>query len=249
MPITSSGVVLFRFNRQIDETEYLMICRKDTLGYIDFMRGKYSVYNKDYIMNMIKQMTNEEKTNIKLLTFDELWKNIWGNEVILNQYKSEEILSREKFTSLKSGIYIKNVFYTLSDLIDESYKYDYWEEPEWGFPKGRRNYQEKDFECALREFGEETGLNIKHLKMIKNILPFEEIFTGSNYKSYKHKYFIANMSYEDTVNLKNFETSEVSKIEWKTFDGCMKSIRSYNLEKKRLITNINNALTGYRFYR
>ena len=32
-----------------------------------------------------------------------------------------------------------------------------WLTPEWGFPKGRRNYQETDITCAYREFNEETG--------------------------------------------------------------------------------------------
>ena len=51
VPITSYGVIAFRMNKQ-KIPEYLMICRKDTLGYIDFMRGKYIVQNKNYIMNM-----------------------------------------------------------------------------------------------------------------------------------------------------------------------------------------------------
>lgn len=246
IPITSIGIVLFRNNKELDRLEYLLIRRKDTLGYIDFMRGKYSLYNKDYIMNMLKQMTVEEKNNLKTLTFDELWKNIWGHETLLNQYKIEEVISREKFNSLNNGIMNKNVFYTLSDLIDDSYQYECWSEPEWGFPKGRRNYQEKDFECAVREFGEETGFNVKNLKIVKNILPFEEIFTGSNFKSYKHKYFLAYMSFEDTLNMTNFEISEVSKMEWKSYDESIEIIRCYNLEKKRMITNINDALTNYR---
>ena len=43
-PIISSGIIAFR---KIDnQIQYLMICRKDTLGYVDFMRGKYPFYNK-----------------------------------------------------------------------------------------------------------------------------------------------------------------------------------------------------------
>ena len=38
-PIVSFGCVLFRINNNV--REYLMICRKDTLGYIDFIREKY----------------------------------------------------------------------------------------------------------------------------------------------------------------------------------------------------------------
>jgi len=241
MPITSIGIVVFRISKE-NNYEYLMIRRKDTLGYIDFMRGKYSVYNKEYIMNMLKQMTKEEKEVLNSNDFNAAWSRIWGINSISNQYKSEESISRDKFQLLNNGIFNKNIFYTLQTMIEESNNYDSWEEPEWGFPKGRRNFQEKDFDCAIREFKEETGYNPNSLKNIKNIYPFEEIFTGSNYKSYKHKYYLAFLDYETSLNTKSFDSTEVSKMEWKSFEDCIKSIRSYNLEKKRLITNINNTL-------
>jgi len=245
MPITSIGIIVYRYNKNIDnQLEFLMICRKDTLGFIDFMRGKYSVYNKDYIMNMVKQMTDIEKHNLIHCEFNDLWKNIWGNEEISNQYKIEEIVSREKFQSLRQGIVNKADFYTLSDIIEESKKYETWREPEWGFPKGRRNFQEKDIECAFREFKEETGLS--KIKFIENLLPYEEIFTGSNYKSYKHKYFLGYMDYDNTLITENYEKSEVSKMSWKNYEQCTELIRPYNLEKKRLLTNIHSALTLYK---
>ena len=99
------------------------------------------------------------------------------------QYKTEESGSRSKFTSLKES----GVFQT---LLEESNQGVQWKEPEWGFPTGRRNYQEKDYECALRETMEETGYPVHEMKNVKNILPYEEIFLGSNYKSYKHKYYL-----------------------------------------------------------
>ena len=257
MPITSIGIIVFRYNAKngtntsansSGNLEYLMIRRKDTLGYIDFMRGKYSIYNKQYILNMFHQMTLVEKEKLIRKNFDELWVDIWGSEAVINQYKVEEIVSREKFNSLKLGIVNKDEFYNIQTLVNESNETFTWNESEWGFPKGRRNYQEKDYECALREFGEETGLNINKLKNLQNILPFEEIFTGSNYKSYKHKYFVSYMPYEDTLNVDNFEPTEVSRMEWKKYADCVESIRSYNLEKKRLITNIHNTLTSFRLF-
>ncbi len=48
--------------------------------------------------------------------------------------------------------------------------------------------------------------------------------------------------------LHNFQVTEVSKLEWKTIDSCLESIRPYNLEKKELITNINKVLQEYRLY-
>ena len=246
MPITSIGIIAFRFDS--NELQFLMIRRKDTLGYIDFMRGKYSIYNSDYIMNMLKQMTNVEKDALATKTFDELWYGIWGDETISSQYKTEEVISREKFNALKSGILIKNDFYNIESLIKDSYLYDNWLEAEWGFPKGRRNYQEKDFDCALREFSEETGYKSDILKNVQNILPFEEIFTGSNYKSYKHKYYLTFMQKDNTLKMSNYEKTEVSKMEWKSYKQCMDAIRPYNLEKKNMLTKINNMLSTFRIY-
>ena len=247
IPITSIGVIIFRIFE--GKRQYLMIRRKDTLGYIDFMRGKYSVYNKHYIMNMLKQMTTIEKANLKKGDFDTLWKDIWGENTISSQYKTEEVISREKFNNLVNGVYTNQfILCTLSSLIDESNKLETWEEAEWGFPKGRRNYQEKDYECALREMTEETGYSSNMVKNIKNVFPYEEIFTGSNYKSYKHKYFLMYMNYDDSLKTGKYDTSEVSSIEWKTYDECMNCIRPYNLEKKRLITNIETSLLKYKVY-
>ena len=244
MPIMSIGIIVFRINPNLESNkiEYLIIRRKETLGYIDFMRGKYSIQNKDYIMNMLKQMTNKEKEQLRCKNFDLLWKNIWGTSTNNNQYKSEEINSREKYNTLINGVKINNDFYNLDDLIDNSSIYQMWEEPEWGFPKGRRNNQENDFDCAIREFSEETGYSSDKLIFLQNVLPYEEIFTGSNYKSYKHKYFLMYMNYEDTLDMGQYQTSEVSMMAWKTFEECIKYFRPYNLEKIRILKKINSGL-------
>jgi len=244
IPITSIGIIVFRMIQGVPQ--YLMIRRRNTLGHIDFMRGKYSVFNKYYILNMLKQMTVAEKTLMRGGDFIALWESLWGKAAISSQYKNEESVSREKYDGLVNGIFVRNDYYTLNDLIDESDRTGgIWEETEWGFPKGRRNYQEKDFDCALREFTEETGYPIHSLKNVQNIMPYEEIFTGSNYKSYKHKYYLMYMEHDDTLNMDDYERSEVSKMEWKTYEECMESIRDYNLEKKRLITKVHRSLQKY----
>ena len=46
-PITSIGIITFRNTKY--GLEYLMIRRKDSLGFVDFMRGKYSIYNNTYL--------------------------------------------------------------------------------------------------------------------------------------------------------------------------------------------------------
>jgi len=243
IPITSIGIVVFN-NDDKNNIKYLMIRRKDSLGYVDFMRGKYPLYNKRYLLNIINEMTIKEKHNLLTKTFDELWSMLWGDYIGL-QYRSEEKISKEKFENLKNGVILSDDNYNLELLIDNSTTK--WQEPEWGFAKGRRNFQEKDLNCALREFQEETGCNKSSLKLIQNIIPIEEIFTGSNYKSYKHKYFIAYKCL-DKEPIKNFQKSEISKVEWLTYNECLKIIRPYNLERIDVIKNINNIINTYNFY-
>ena len=77
-PITNTGIILFRKNKTNDVYEYLMICRKDTLGYVDFLRGKYPIYNKLFIKNLVNEMTLTEKNKVINQPFKELWKKIMG---------------------------------------------------------------------------------------------------------------------------------------------------------------------------
>ena len=96
-PITSIGIICFRKNN--DKLEYLLIKRKDSLSYVDFMRGKYPIFNKDYIINLLSEMTYDECIKIKNKEFDELWNELWG-EYVGTQYKNEEKISKEKFKLL-----------------------------------------------------------------------------------------------------------------------------------------------------
>jgi ADP-ribose pyrophosphatase YjhB (NUDIX family) len=240
-PITSIGIIVF--NNNAPEMEYLMIRRKDSLGYVDFLRGKYPLFNKRYLLNIINEMTNSEKEKLLTKDFDELWEELWGDFIGI-QYRGEEKTSREKFNSLKMGITLSNDEYNLQNLIDHCQ--ENWTEPEWGFAKGRRNYQERDLNCALREFEEETGCSKNSIKLIQNLLPIEELFTGSNYKSYKHKYYVAYMDKQEEPFI-NYQKSEVSKVEWLSFTECKKIIRPYNLERIDTLKKVNHILSYYNF--
>ena len=242
LPITSYGIIVFKYSPK--GIQYLMIRRKDSFGYIDFMRGKYQPYNIYQIQNIINGMSVSEKESILTKSFETLWKTMWG-ESSISQYKCEEHTSCKKMEQCKDGITINNEFITLREIVNRSPTK--WLETEWEFPKGRRNYKEKDLDCALREFEEETGILSSAIAVVENTMPIEEIFIGTNHKSYKHKYFLAHMNSQEE-HLNNFQIAEVSKLEWKTLDECLEAIRPYNLEKKELITNINKVLQEYRLY-
>ena len=208
-----------------------MVKIKDSLGYVDFLRVKYNENNNFQLKNIIYEMTEEEINNIKNNTYKDLWDKLWNK--INEKY---DIKNEEKFNYIK--LHKLHLFNT--DVK--------WNEPEWGFPKGRRNFKEKDIECSLREFEEETGYSKHKLIFIKNLNPFEEIFTGSNLKSYKHKYFLTYIPYVDSICDSNFQKSEIGDMKWFNYNVCLEKIRSYNIEKITIIKSINKLLEKYNIF-
>lgn len=236
LPIMSIGIILIKKDKIDNEYKILMIRRKDSFGYIDFLRGKYNFNNLFTLQNMINELTNDEKNNIMHDNFIQIMTNSTKNKKI-----EDSII--KKWNTLRHGFMYDNKIINLKKLLENSNTF--WNETEWGFPKGRRNYQEKDLECALREFEEETGIFRSQIKLIENVLPVEEVFIGSNLKSYKHKYYIAMVDENENIKLDNYQKSEVSKMEWKSYFDSLESIRSYNLEKKQVVENLYKSLQHY----
>ena len=102
---------------------------------------------------------------------------------------------------------------------------------------------ETDNACAQREFNEETGYTENDYIVVRNILPYEEIFMGSNLKIYKTKYFLGEIN--ENVDINNFQREEVSKIKWCTLNDCLKNIRPYNFERREKIKKIDYVLKNY----
>ena len=224
--------------------QYLMICRKDSLGYVDFIRGKYPLHDKKYLGNIFSEMTLDEKHNLLTKDFTEMWESLWGRDVGI-QYRGEEKTSRNKFEKLKCGLPPAEGGHSIKSLIESSP--DVWGEPEWGFPKGRRNYHEKDVSCALREFEEETGFSRDVISLVQNIQPAEEVFTGSNFKSYRHRYFVGLIGDEATPT-HEWQKSQVSDMRWMSYEECMSNIRPYNLEKRYMLKGVHDTLCRFSLY-
>ena len=170
LPIISLGVILFK--KEQNTIKYLMVQRRDTLGYVEFMRGKYNLENINYIYDLFKIMTKTERLNILNYSFDLLWNNLWMNKN-LKKFHNEYANSKKKFNILKKGCEIDNKYVSL-ELFHKDTPVVYLE-PEWGFPKGRRNIKESDRDCALREFEEESGYEDGQYKIIEEIDPEDEL--------------------------------------------------------------------------
>ena len=214
LPITSYGIILFRISSD-NIIEYLMIRRKNSFGYIDFIRGKYIQNNLDHLQIMFNEMSMSEKEQIRENTFETLWKMMWGiqDSGHSSQFKGEELSSQKKFELLKNGLPIgpNGEIITIDSLINNSTTN--WIETEWEFPKGRRNFQEKDLDCALREFEEETGISKKIIKIVENFGTIKNIIYLCLMSNIKEKYFDEiNFSMEKTRLQKALDEVEPNDI-------------------------------------
>ena len=269
-PVTSYGMILFRVRGEWDQArailqnssningleniqsniEYLLIQRRDSLGFVEIMRGKYKLQEVDYIRRQIIGTTQVERYKLANMPFEELWCELWG--ISLDQqgqsYKSEKEMSRAKLEALRSGYVCEETgeTITLKNLL-ESMPCK-WETPEWGFPKGRRDYRESDFQCALREVKEETGLTERDICAIRNLQPIQESFFGSNHISYCHKYFLAFVHLQNTIVMDKTNehmSREIGNIGWFSLEEALRTIRADNVEKREILLKASSLLRSF----
>lgn len=244
-PITSMGIILIQFNPDTKKNEYLMVRRRNTIGFVEFMRGKYTLDNYKYILNIFTIMTIAEREQILTGTFDELWESLWMKKN-MRQYQNEYSHSKKKFDILKNGLIVTqlNQKLNLEDFHRLAPK-DYTEQ-EWGFPKGRRNLRESDMEAAIRECNEETGLKTDEYKIIEDAPTFQEVFLGTNNIRYKHVYFLANYDSDKILEMdldNSVQRLEISEVSWFPLESCLTKIRNYNTAKKELIKSVDEYLS------
>lgn len=215
-----------KINFHNNNIKFLLIQRKQSLSYIEFIRGKYNELDINKIKSIFELMTKKEVDIIKNNTFDYLWNKLWSGSALTKKFLKEKENSKNKFIYLKNNGIINN--------LQSNY-----DEPEWGFPKGRRNKFETNKECAIREFIEETN-NINY-KLLNRINPIEEIFNGTDQQNYKHVYYIAGT---DDIVLNYIDNNyEVGNIGWFTIDQVLKLLRPYNYTKINIINQIYFLLT------
>ena len=251
-PILSYGIILYNKEKETNQYRIVLVERKDSLSYIEFIRGKYkNPLNYDYIQLLIGRMTEEEKDNLLKYDFDTLWKKLWIHIDTVNQRIQKEYLkSKVIFDQLKEGNIKKDkMIYSLQTII-ETTKENYTMN-EWEIPKGRRKNYENNKDCAIREFREETNIGFNSYRLFNNIIPLVEEYKGINSVRYKHIYYLGEI---DTlvnleVNMENKDQyTEIKNIQWLTEEECYKKIRHYDSNKKKVIEKVFQFLSTHSQY-
>ena len=246
-PILSYGIILYcKLNDDEKHKKIILIERKDSISYIEFLRGKYpSIYDIDYLKLLFSRLSKDELHKIISYDFDKLWNDLWiDTNTINHKIRKEYSKSKEHFNALKKGFEYRGIVINLEYFTKHSSPCKYHDN-EWEIPKGRRKKYETNRECAIREFAEETNISNKEYKLYNNIIPMIEEYVGINGVRYKHVYYIGEIKeqsplYIDKNNKNQF--TEIKSIKWFTKEECLEHIRDYDRNKKKIITDFFNFL-------
>ena len=233
-----------RLGKNMDPSEslrILVIQRKDTLAYIELVKGKYRLEDSHKLIKVfLHELTLSELQFVleNINNFPALWQSLWkeayhpssSNRTAMdrnNEYKEAE----HKFN--KNKLLIKKV---AKDALEKGPGYTH---PEIEIPKGKRHMCEKDYQTSVREFIEETAY---HDFQLLKIAPISEQFTATNNKEYKHVYFFAKaLTDQSTFNIdeKNSnQINEVSDIAFLNEKELLSLVRDYETEKRNILREI-----------
>jgi len=274
-PISSFGIICYRHRVPLvplvpasgrgGALEYMMVQRKDSLSFVEFIRGKYNVQNRGYMLRLFGNMTSGERERIATESFDSLWHGFWQcdhNRSFMKEYEQ----SKSRFTMLCRGYMLRPpgssadkqqqqqqqqpVLLSLAVVLASTVaKHD---DTEFGFPKGRRNINESNIQCALREFAEETGVLASDASVLPDCAPVEEVFTGSNNVRYQHIYFLAELrsgsrAWADIGTLPvsdPVQLREVKAVGWFDAAGVLARIRPENAERREMFKRVHAELVA-----
>lgn len=225
--------ILENFSKYKDTVKTLLIMRKHSLGYTEFVRGRYAITNSTHIAFLFKQMTPNEIFKIKNNDFDYLWSDVWSLRSPIIKH-DEYIMSHEKYVALRDMARIR-----LSDFIKNITPDNIY--PEWGLPKGRRERDESDMECALREFTEETGYKSDDFILFRNIEPIVENLIGTNGVKYRHVYYIALLTSQAQPSRSDdnpTQRQEIGDIGLFGLDDAIQKIRTYHTERRSILFSV-----------
>jgi 8-oxo-dGTP pyrophosphatase MutT (NUDIX family) len=163
----------------------------------------------------------------------------------------------QKFSVLRRGHYVyPDEFITLVTLMNATTSQH--NEKEWGFPKGRRNINEKDIKCALREFQEETGIDTRDVHVHTYVKPFEEVFTACNKVRYCHVYYIVQLKQDTDADITKSNTDivlkgeksqmrEISRVSWLDEQTVKNKINVDHVERRDMFDRVHDLIMTSQF--
>ncbi|GMG99397.1 hypothetical protein Nepgr_001237 [Nepenthes gracilis] len=151
----------------------------------------------------------EKNPSLKSFTLKEFTTLLFNNCDVLKPYVPHLDDIFKDFTSYKVRVPVTGAI-----ILDQSYErcilVKGWKGTSWSFPRGKKNKDEEDHACAIREVLEETGFDVSDL--LNKDQYIEKIFGQQRVRLY----IIAGVS--DETTFAPLTKKEISEIAWQRLD-------------------------------
>lgn len=236
--VNSFGIALCSRNKN-GEPIVLLVNRKNTYPFMDFVNSNYNTKNLRELISMLDKMTKKEKesimTSISTIPnpdFDVIWEKAWYKccfPYVPSIFKKLYKFNKKKFFNIYNNQINKDM---LISLIQNSRNVKL----EWEIPKGRKKSNETDHETAIREFEEETNVNLQNFNLLFDVDPF--IISNKDKGIFWHNtIYIGYIDYKliDKAYLKDnniIQTSEICDLKWFSMKDIINMNDSFEINGK-----------------
>jgi 8-oxo-dGTP pyrophosphatase MutT (NUDIX family) len=243
-PKISIGIICFRYDFFKTSLEFLLVHKKYTFAYTDFIRGNYEYSNINELIELIKGISPTERERIMTIKkFQILWDDIWTSSAVVcttEKFKKDYDIAEAKFNLLTSvGIHGT----TFNEIIQNNPSVN--NGPKWEFPKGKRDINESNIKCACREFQEETDISPDEYEIRFEFSPIIDEFVGNNGINYKYIYFVGqshDLMFVPKINEKNkHQIHEIGDIGWFSLENVLEKINKPGPQLNQLFEKLQKT--------
>ncbi len=219
--------------------EILMVKKRHTYCFIEFVRGIYDPFKDRDLEFLFSSMTITEKAIVQSRRFDLLW-DLCHNRKPSKYDQTLYARSSRKFQTLCERDGGNILTQLLCNTRNETLL--------WEIPKGRSGKNETAIMSAVREFGEETGLNKNAYRILFEEKTFEYSFVDCGIR-YKYIYFVAMMLNPTTVPVFDcsnpYMLQEISELRFMTSAG-IQELNNNRLAKlsKQIIKQVKRHISS-----
>ncbi|KAK9282630.1 hypothetical protein L1049_010849 [Liquidambar formosana] len=171
----------------------------------------------------------EKNPSLKSFNLKEFTSLLFNNCDVLRPYVAHIDDIFKDFTSYKVRVPVTGAI-----ILDETYErcilVKGWKGSSWSFPRGKKNKDEEDHTCAIREVLEETGFDVS--KFLNNKEYIEVIFGQQRVRLY----IIAGV--KDDTAFAPLTKKEISEITWQRLDDLQPASNDV----------ISRGVTGLKLY-
>lgn len=211
----SFGIIITRYNIVSQSYEILMIKKRYTYCFVEFVLGHYSRNNDERLLYLFSNMSHEEKLMILSLDFGKIWFKVWLVDPESTYGVNNKKFSQEEFARYNNAkkhyerTFLQDSGERLRSLINNSRSVD----TIWEIPKGRKQSVETNIDCAIREVTEETGISSNDYKILYDVDP-RYFITVDGVVTYENYYYVAVYNSPLPIADKPFQVDKILEDEF-----------------------------------